>query len=352
MTSTPSTHSAVLLINLGSPDDPSEASVRAYLKEFLMDRFVIDLPYLIRKILVSGFILPKRPKESAKAYQSIWWKNGSPLVVLSSHIQQALQKQIDVPVALAMRYGQPSIESSIEELIHSHAIDEILLVPLYPHFAMSTVTTTIEETKRVLRKLNPSITLKVIKPFYNDVRYLDALSATIEPAIADDYDHIVFSYHGLPERHITKCDTTGSHCLQSDTCCQTPSPAHDKCYRAQIYATTDAVVKKLGIPADKYSVAFQSRLGKTPWLQPYTDQTVTQLAAQGVKNIKVVCPAFVADCLETLEEIGIALKEQFIEDGGEKFEMIPCLNTHPLWIDALQHWVIDTPDNAFYTEAI
>jgi ferrochelatase len=332
------TNRAVLLVNLGSPDNADAPSVRRYLNQFLMDRYVIQLPWLLRRTIVSLFVLPTRPKASAAAYKSVWMTEGSPLVVLSDRLKQAVQASINMPVSMAMRYGNPSIESELIALSQQSGIDEILFLPLYPHYAESTVATSIEEAKRVIARHNLKISLKVLPPFYDNTDYIDALVLSAQPYLKQHYDHIVFSYHGLPESHITKLDTSGQHCLQQSDCCQQASEAHKTCYRHHVMRTTQLFVEKLGLEQDKYSIAFQSRLGRAKWLSPNTEDRLRELAQSNVKNVLVICPAFVTDCLETLEEIAIRGQEVFIEAGGEKLTLIPCLNDHPAWVDVLASW--------------
>ncbi len=329
---------AVLLANLGSPDAPDEHSVRRYLNQFLMDPLVIQLPWFLRRMIVSLFVLPKRPKDSAEAYQSIWWDEGSPLVVLSRKLRDALQAKLELPVFMSMRYGQPSIESAILEIQALDGIEEILFVPLYPHFADSTVQTSIEEARRCIKKHNLNVCLKTQEAFYEQEDYIDALVASAKDALDTEHEHILFSYHGLPESHLKKADPTGQHCLASKDCCEQPSIAHATCYRHQILATTRAFVDRAGLQEENYSVAFQSRLGRAKWLDPYTEESIRKLAQQGVKKLLVICPAFVTDCLETLEEIGIRGEEVFQEAGGESLSLVPCMNDHPLWVDTLANW--------------
>ncbi|HDY84392.1 hypothetical protein LCGC14_0618410 [marine sediment metagenome] len=332
------TNKAVLLVNLGSPDNADTPSVRRYLNQFLMDRYVIQLPWLFRRMIVSLFVLPTRPKASAAAYKSVWMKEGSPLVVLSNRLKKAVQATLDMPVSMAMRYGQPSIENELIALSQQPGIDEILYLPLYPHYAESTVTTSIEEAKRVIAKYNLKVRLTVMAPFYDNPDYIDALALSAEPYLKQDYDHIVFSYHGLPESHITKLDTSGQHCLKQEGCCEKANDAHKTCYRHHVMRTTQLVVDKLGLDNDKYSIAFQSRLGRAKWLSPNTEDRLRELAQANAKNVLVICPAFVTDCLETLEEIAIRGQEVFTEAGGTKLTLIPCLNNHPAWVNALASW--------------
>lgn len=339
------TNRAVLLTNLGSPDDTDVASVRRYLNQFLMDPYVIQLPWILRRMIVGLFVLPFRPKESAHAYKSIWWNEGSPLIVLSQRLLEAVRKTTDVPVEIAMRYGKPSIEKQLLSLAGREGVEEILLIPLYPHFADSTVKTTIEEARAVISRHGLKVRLKVIKPFYDEPSYIDALLASTAPWIntSNDFDHVLFSYHGLPESHLTKADPTGSHCLQRSDCCEVSSPAHATCYRHQVLKTTACFVEKAGLDPDQYSVAFQSRLGRAKWLEPSTVDTLEKLAANGVKRLLVMCPAFVTDCLETLEEIELQGAEDFKAAGGESLTLIPCLNDHEQWVSVLSDWCSAPP---------
>ncbi|MGI9283292.1 MAG: ferrochelatase [Endozoicomonas sp.] len=332
-------NTGALLVNLGSPDSPHEHDVRRYLNEFLMDSNVIDMPWLVRRMIVSLFVLPKRPAQSAKAYASVWTEKGSPLISISEDLQSEVQKLTSMPVELAMRYGKPDMESALVRLASKPEIKEVLLFPLYPHYAMSTVKTVVERAEKIISEHKLPITLKVHPVFYDHDAYIDALVESANDYLEKDFDHIVFSYHGVPERHIRKDDCTGSHCLKSEDCCQKASPAHHSCYRHQVYRTTACFVEKADIPVDKYTVAFQSKLGRDKWLEPSTSSIVESLARQGIKKVLVICPAFVADCLETLEEIGMEAKEDFIAAGGESLELIPCLNTHPAWTKLVSHWL-------------
>lgn len=329
----------VLLINLGSPDSPEPKDVKKYLDEFLMDERVIDVPYLLRVLLVRGIILNTRPKKSAKAYQKIWWPEGSPLIVLSKRLQEKVQEKVSVPVALAMRYGNPSIASGLEAL-HQQGVDEVLLVPLYPQFAMATTETILVLAEQIRTKKYPHMAFTILPAFYNQPDYIKDLSNSIKTSLEIfKHDHLLFSYHGVPERHIQKSDITKSHCKIDKSCCITPSPAHEFCYRHQCYETTRQVAEFLNLEEGTYSTSFQSRLGRDPWLQPYTDATIDGLAQQGIKNLAVVTPAFVSDCLETLEEIGMEAAESFEENGGEHFLSIPCLNDSDNWVKTLSRWI-------------
>jgi ferrochelatase len=332
------TSRAVLLVNLGSPDSPTEPDVRRYLREFLMDPRVLDAPWPVRFFVVNFSILPKRPRESAHAYSRIWTDEGSPLIVTSRHVQEKLQRRLSVPVELGMRYQNPSIEKAVNSLA-ARGVTETFLIPLFPHYAMSSYESALERVREVVRRVAPGMTLEVMPPYYAHPDYISALLAPAADALATPHDHVLFSFHGLPERHMRKADPTGQHCLMTKDCCQTPCVAHETCYRAQCFATVRDVVASTGIPSSKYSVSFQSRLGTEPWLQPYTDQELVRLATAGVRRLVVLCPAFVADCLETLEEIGLRGRESFLKAGGTALTLVPCLNEHPLWLQALERMV-------------
>ncbi|GAC1591119.1 MAG: ferrochelatase [Ginsengibacter sp.] len=326
-------------MNLGSPDSTNVPDVRKYLNQFLMDGKVIDVPYLLRALLVRGIIVPFRAPKSAEAYRTIWTDEGSPLVVTSFKLKSAVSAEVDVPVTVSMRYGNPTPEAAYQEILSLMPdVDEVLLVPLYPHYAMSSYETAVDYAKEVHKKNNYNFSLKTVPPYYNDEKYLLALADLMKPYLQKEYDHLLFSYHGIPERHIRKSDVTGCHCLKTENCCETPSTAHAHCYRHQVRTTTKRVVELLNIPDGKWSISFQSRLGKG-WLQPFTDIRLEEMPKEGIKNLKVVCPAFVSDCLETLEEIAIRGKESFVEAGGLEYEMMPCLNLSPLWVDTIAGWI-------------
>jgi ferrochelatase len=329
------TDHALLLVNLGSPASTEVADVRRYLNQFLMDPYVIDVPWPLRRLIVS-LILIRRPEQSAHAYASIWWEGGSPLVVLSKRLQHAMNKEWTAgPVELAMRYGEPSIDTVLKKLT-SQGIRKITLAPVYPQFADSTVTTVIEEAKRVVRERKLDVQFSVLQPFYDQPEYLQALVDNVRPHLEQAHDHLLLSFHGLPERHLTKLDPTGNHCFKDANCCQNASPAViATCYRAQCIRSASEFARLAGIPDGKWSVSFQSRLGRAKWIEPYTEAHLAELAAQGVKKLLVMCPAFVADCIETLEEIGDRGAEQFKEAGGEELVLIPCLNDDPNWAAAL-----------------
>ncbi|RDY59949.1 ferrochelatase [Flagellimonas nanhaiensis] len=329
----------VLLVNLGSPDSPTPKDVKPYLDEFLMDERVIDVNPVLRNIIVRGIILNTRPKKSAKAYAKIWWEEGSPLIVLSERFMAKVNKDIDIPIALGMRYGSMSIKNALQEL-KDQDVDEVLLIPLYPHYAMSSYETVVVKAMEVQEEHFPEMHLTTLPAFYSNEDYIKVLSKSISEGLQGfDYDHILFSYHGIPERHIRKSDPTKFHCKLDAKCCTTNSVAHHTCYRHQCYDTTELVKKELGLEEGKVSTSFQSRLGSDPWLQPFTDKEFERLAKEGKKRLVVITPAFVSDCLETLEEIAMEGKEEFIEAGGEEFRHVPCLNDRDDWAKLMSNWI-------------
>lgn len=341
----------IVLMNLGSPESATIPAVKKYLDEFLMDGRVIDKPLLSRALLVKGIIIPFRVAKSTAAYQKIWTEEGSPLIVGTDRLKEAVAKTSGYPVEVAMRYGNPTPAQAFDALLEHHpGIEEVVLFPLYPHYAMSSYETAAEHVKRCYEKENYQFKLTLIAPYYSESVYVRALAASMKPYVKRGYDHVLFSYHGIPERHVRKSDITGCHCLQTQDCCERESPAHAFCYRHQVFTTTRLVTQQLNIPADKFSVSFQSRLG-SGWLTPFTDGRLRELPAQGVKNLLVVCPAFVGDCLETLEEIAMEGKKQFLDAGGERFEMIPCLNTQPAWVEAICNLVENARKEVHQSEA-
>ena len=326
------------MINLGSPDSTSIPDVKKYLDEFLMDKRVIGKSYIFRWILVKLIILNTRPKKSAKAYKKIWWKEGSPLIVLSERLFNKVEKALDIPVALAMRYGSISINKGINKLVNK-GINEILVLPLYPHYAMSSYETVVEKVKEEVNDNFPDVKIKIVPPFYQNDQYINLLSSKIFNTIKKiQYDHILFSYHGIPVSHLKISDTTNNHCYKTKDCCNVKSAAHETCYKHQVLETTKLVVEKLNIGEDKYSNSFQSRLPNEPWLKPYTDSELVRLAKAGKKRLVIVTPAFVTDCLETLEEIAMEGKEEFIEAGGEQYSYVPCLNDDQNWAKLIADW--------------
>ena len=327
---------AILLLNLGSPDSTSVPDVKRYLREFLGDERVIDRPgsAFLRSVLVNGIIIPFRAKNSAHAYSTIWTDAGSPLIVTSKLTQAALQKRLSAPVDLAMNYGNPSIPDAVRRLIAA-GVNEVLLFPQYPHYAMSSWETVVVKVRRVAAKLAPTMKVACVHPFYAEPDYIDALVASARPYLAQPHDHLMFSYHSIPQRHLTKGDSSKAHCLVTPDCCTTCSPAHATCYKAQVTRTTQLFAQRAGLDPARWSIAFQSRIAGEPWLTPYTDFELKRLAGEGRKRMLVMTPAFVTDCLETLEEIRVRGAEEFEEAGGESFTAIPCLNDHPAYIDFL-----------------
>jgi len=312
--------------------------VKKYLDEFLMDKRVIGKSYIFRWILVKLIILNFRPKKSARAYKKIWWKEGSPLIVLSRRLFKKVSDLMQIPVALAMRYGSISIYNGLKEL-NDKGVDEFIILPLYPHYAMSSYETVVEKVKEEVKINFPENKIKVIEPFYDDPKYIELLSLKIKNTIKDiEYDHILFSYHGIPVSHLKISDPTNTHCYKAKNCCSVDSKAHKTCYKHQVTITTELVAKYLGLEREKYSISFQSRLANEPWLKPYTDSELERLAKEGKKNMVVVTPAFVTDCLETLEEIVMEAKEEFLEAGGENYYYVPCLNDDDNWAKLISKW--------------
>lgn len=328
---------AILLVNLGSPASTAVPDVARYLEEFLGDERVIDQPgsRFLRSLIVKR-IIQKRVADSAHAYSTIWTEDGSPLLVISRSVQQKLAAQLGsaAKVYLAMRYAEPSIASIVAQMA-ADGVEDALLFPQYPHYAMSSWETVVVKVQAEAARLAPRLRVTVVQPFFADADYIEAVQAVCAPYLSRGYDHVLFSYHGIPERHLRQTDCSHAHCLTVADCCTTPSPAHATCYRAQCFATTRALVARAGIPADRHSNSFQSRLGREPWLSPYTDYELPRLAKEGKKRLLVLCPAFVADCLETIEEISGRGRELFLEAGGQEFQQIPCPNDHAAYIDFL-----------------
>lgn len=325
------------MLNLGSPESDSVADVSKYLREFLMDERVIDIPFALRFILVKGIIVPFRAPNSARAYHTIWTPQGSPLKVITMQFRDLLQQQLPIPVSVAMRYGTPTPESALRQLESNEPnLEEILIAPMYPHYAMSSYETAVEQVTSYIRSKRKDLGLRILKPFYKDPSYINALAASIGPHLkGQDYDGYLFSYHGLPVRHLKKSDTTHAHCYMSGDCCEVRSAAWDTCYKHQVKETTKLVAQKLGLAPEKVSLTFQSRLAGDKWLQPYTDIALEELPKKGVKKLLVLCPAFVADCLETLEEMDDRGREIFMSNGGEVFTRVPCMNTNKEWVETV-----------------
>lgn len=324
----------IVLMNLGSPDSTSVKDVRRYLNEFLMDERVIDIPWLQRTLLVKGIITPFRAPKSAHAYKTIWTKDGSPLIVITKQLQEAVQKLVNEPVEIAMRYGNPSPKAAFDALGNKvKDLEEVVLFPLYPHYALASYETAVEYAKEIHAKNKYPFRLTIVPPYFNDPGYIKAQSESMRPYLQQDYDHILFSYHGIPARHLHNRDVAQvKQCVQAGTCLAAGPEKNKNCYRYEVFETTRLVTEALNIPKEKYSLSFQSRLGKG-WLEPFTDIRLEQMPKEGIKKLLIVSPAFVSDCLETLEELEVRGKEIFIGAGGTDYQMIPCMNVHPLWVD-------------------
>jgi protoporphyrin/coproporphyrin ferrochelatase len=333
----------VLLINLGTPDAPTPEAVGTYLREFLMDGFVIDVPRPLRWFLVNVMIVPRRKIQSARAYQKVQLPGGSPLRVHTRELTEQVAARLATGdryvVDYAMRYGNPSIAATLAKL-HAQDLARLIVVPLYPQYAESSYETAVVETKRVAQELGFADRLSFIPPFYDRPEFITAWARGI---LADHEkqpsDHIVFSFHSLPERHLKRLDTTHQHCLVQSTCCDAIGAVNRHCYRAQCMFTARAIAAELGLNAEDYTVTFQSRLGRAKWIGPTTEVVLRQLAQRGVKRIAVACPSFVADCLETVEEMGIRGRQTFLAAGGEELRLIPALNADPFWVDTVADWI-------------
>lgn len=325
----------ILLVNLGTPDAPTRGAVYRYLKQFLLDPRVIDYPWLPRNLLVRGIIAPFRSGSSAKLYKELWTEEGSPLKVYGERVAEMVQEQMgsEYIVELAMRYQSPSIESAIQKLIQEQ-VREIIVFPMFPQYASATTGSIHDEVMRVLRKQQEIPNLKFVNSYYDLDAIVNIFADNAKQFDLDSYDHILFSYHGLPQRQLRKADSC-NHCLKTENCCQTISIKNQFCYSAQCHGTTSAIVDKLGLEENQYTTTFQSRLGPEAWAQPYTIKTIEHLAEKGAKRLLVFSPAFVADCLETIIEIGDEYQEEFEEMGGEKIDLVPSLNDDPRWVDAI-----------------
>jgi ferrochelatase len=329
-------------VNLGSPDAPTPRAVRRYLRVFLGDPRVLDVPALPRWLLLQLVILPVRPRASAEAYAKIWTPAGSPLVAHGRALCDALGRELGerFAVELAMRYGAPAIEPALDALAIAD-VARITVVPLFPQYAAASTGSALEAVYRAAGRRWNVPPLDVLPPFPAEPGFVAAAAEVARGALASAPrpDHWLMSFHGLPERQVRRSDPSGAHCLATPTCCDVPAPAHRFCYRAQCVATARALAGTLGLAPHEWTLAFQSRLGRTPWLRPYTDEMLPDLARRGVRRLAVVCPSFVADCLETLEEIGIRAREQWRSLGGEELIAVPCVNAHPSWVAALAGWI-------------
>ena len=331
----------VLLLNLGSPDAPTPRAVRRYLREFLGDPRVLDVPPLWRALVLNLGILPSRPRRAAAAYRKVWTSSGSPLLANSHALRDALQKELgeDFLVDLAMRYGVPAIGPALDRLAAAD-VERIRVVPLFPQYASASTGSALEAVYREAGRRANVPAIDVQGPFYGEPGFLGALACVARELPESQWpDHLLISFHGLPERQLRKNDPTGQHCLASSQCCDVIGPMNRLCYRAHCLATARGLASALRLRDEHWTLSFQSRLGRTPWLRPFTDEVLPELRARGVLRLAVICPSFVADCLETLEEIGIRGREQWLGLGGEELVLIPCLNAHPLWVEVLAGWI-------------
>jgi ferrochelatase len=330
----------VLLVNLGTPDSPAVRDVRRYLREFLTDPLVIDLPAPARWLLLHAVILPFRPRRSAAAYAAIWTEAGSPLLVHSGAFAASLAETLGAGfvVELAMRYGRPAVAPALVRMA-SAGVTDLIVLPLFPQHAASSSGSAIEHVRAECVRVGGLPEPHVLGPFFGEPAFVGALAEVSRERLrAFDADHVLLSFHGLPERHVLSADPSGAHCLTREDCCSDPE-AVGWCYRAQCFATARAFATTAGLASERTSVAFQSRLGRTPWIQPYLDDRLVELAAAGVRRLAVLCPSFVADCLESLEEIGMRGRERWSELGGTDFALVPCLNSHPAWVACAAEWV-------------
>jgi ferrochelatase len=338
----------LLLVNLGTPDAPTTSAVRRYLREFLSDPRVLDINPVGRALLLHGVILRVRPRKSAHAYQTIWGQGvtagESPLLGWSKRLTAEVAASLGDTwrVALGMRYGNPSLASALDEL-QRYPLKKLIICPLYPQYASSSTGSTLERVMALVKDLPVVPPVVVVRDFFDDPGFIDSVTEVTREELARfTPDHVLFSFHGLPERHVRATDPTGAHCLASSGCCDRMVPANHACYRAQSHVTARLVAERLGLAPGSWSIGFQSRLGRTPWIQPYTDELLGKLVERGVKRLMVVTPSFVSDCLETLEEIGIRAEEDFRKAGGEALHAVPCVNAHPRWVKALTRLVLDT----------
>lgn len=327
----------VLIVNLGTPDTPNVPDVRKYLREFLMDARVIDIPYTSRWFLINMIIAPFRSPKSAKVYRELWTENGSPLKIYGERNEKQLQAALgdEYVVKLAMRYQNPSIEKGLKEL-QQMGLSKIIVVPFFPQYASASTGSVYEEVMRIIGQWLVIPQLKFVNYFYNHPKFIKAFADNGRKYLEKgNYEYVVFSYHGLPERQMTKADCTGNTCKLDNTCCNSIHAFNQHCYRASCYETTRLLVKELGLKEGTYTTSFQSRLGKEPWIQPYTDNVVKELAQKGIKRVLAYSPAFVADCLETTIEVAEEYREMFEEHGGEHWQLVESLNDSEAWVDLL-----------------
>ena len=329
----------ILLVNLGTPDAPTRGAVYTYLKQFLTDGRVIDIPWLQRNLLVRGIIAPFRSGASAKLYQKLWTKDGSPLKIYGERLAQGVQELLGeaYEVELAMRYQNPSIASALDKLL-AKQVSEIIVFPLFPQYASASTGSVHEEVMRLLSKKQVIPVVKMVNSYYDNPGMIDVFVDNAKKYDLNAYDHILFSFHGIPQRQMKKADAC-NHCLKTEDCCSTISIKNQFCYSAQCHATGHAIAVKLELDKNQYTICYQSRLGNDPWMQPYTSDIIEERAEKGNKRMLVFCPAFVADCLETTIEISTEYKELFIEKGGKELDLVESLNDHPMWIKAVKEMV-------------
>tara|TARA_B100001939_G_C16868950_1_gene585428 strand:- start:103 stop:1122 length:1020 start_codon:yes stop_codon:yes gene_type:complete len=328
----------VLLINLGSPKELSKKSVRQYLRVFLSDDNVVDLPKFLQQFILRLFILPFRPKNTLEAYEKIWTKKGSPLIISTESIANKLTEKTGWNVEYAMRYEEPSIEKALHKF-KKNEINKIYVISLYPHNAMATTVTTELETRNVAMNVSNDFELIFTKPFFDNEEYINAMVNSIRPYVENkSYDKIIFSYHGIPKRQAKKTDETGEHCFSTSNCCEIENDGSKDCYRSHTRIASDLTAKKLGLKDDQWEIAYQSRIGPG-WLTPFTDKRLAKLPEEGKNNIAILCPSFISDCLETLEEIDIRGRETFLKAGGKNMTYIPCLNDSEDTINLLENLV-------------
>ena len=330
----------VLIVNLGTPDDPSRGSVYRYLKQFLLDERVIDIPWLQRNLLVRGIIAPFRSGSSSKLYKMLWTPEGSPLKVYGEKLVADIRPMLgeEYEVVLAMRYQSPSIEKGLKYLLDA-AVSEIIVLPLFPHYASASTGSVHQEVMRLLSKELAIPKLTFINSYYDNPAMIDVFIENAQQFDIPSYDHILFSFHGLPERQMVKADR-GNHCLGNKDCCTTLTTKNQFCYTAQCHQTAYAIAEKMNLRKDQYTICFQSRLGRAEWVKPYTSDVLETRAEAGDKKLLVFCPAFVSDCLETTIEVSTEYQEEFEELGGEKVDLVPSLNDHPKWIEAVKDLVL------------
>jgi protoporphyrin/coproporphyrin ferrochelatase len=334
----------LLLMNLGTPDAPEPGPVRRYLREFLSDPRVLDISPALRAFLLNVVILPRRPKQSAEAYEKIWTERGSPLLYhgldLAAKVQSLVRDRYHVE--LCMRYQNPSVKSALEGF-RRRGLDDFVLFPMFPQYSSAAWGSAVVKVFEEMGALWDVPSVQVVPPYYDHPAFIEAFAAVTRPVLDDVRpDYVLHSYHGVPERHCTKSDPSGEHCLKREDCCGALVEVNRFCYRAQCFATARALAAALGHTEKDYEVAFQSRLGKDPWIRPYTDEVVPRLAREGIKRLAVLCPAFVTDCLETIEEIGMRADEDFRAAGGEKLTLVPSLNASEAWAQAIVRLVDET----------